>query len=182
MRRKLFTTASVLSLALCLATVALWARSYWHLDVVDLFPSSQHWWSFTSARGRIEIQQTGASAPYWTTGSSTRFMSGELAQLWYSMGPFQWRAAGFGYGSKVVPSGSGTAKLTAHAYLVPHAFPAIVFAAVPTFWLRGVLRNRVRKARLAAGRCAACGYDLRASAGNCPECGALTPPSPAASA
>ena len=35
--------------------------------------------------------------------------------------------------------------------------------------------------RIAMGRCAACGYDLRESPGRCPECGAVsvaTPPLP----
>jgi hypothetical protein len=171
MRQKFFTTVAALSFVISLAMIALWVRSYWHLDAVDVFPSPQHFWSFMSARGRVEVQQTWASAPYWT-GRSTEFTSGELAQLGYSMGPFRWQIAGFGYGTFVVPSRS-SATLTAHAYLVPHASLVFVFAALPAMWLRGVLRRRVRSARLAAGQCGGCGYDLRASSGTCPECGAL---------
>jgi hypothetical protein len=177
MRWKLCTIAAALSFALCAAMFALCLRSYWHLDAVDLFPGPQHFWSFTSARGRIELQQTWADAPYWT-GRRTEFTSGELAQLGYSMGPFRWKAAGFGYGTFVVPSQS-SANLRAHVYQVPHAFVAVVFAAVPAMWLRAMFRRRVRSAREAAGQCAGCGYDLRASPNSCPECGMLAPSSAA---
>jgi hypothetical protein len=84
MRKRLFTLTAVLSLVACMMMTALWVRSYWHVDVLDVFPGTQHFWSFTSARGRIELQQTWASAPYWT-GPSTRFSSGNIEQLWYSM-------------------------------------------------------------------------------------------------
>jgi hypothetical protein len=45
---------------------------------------------------------------------------------------------------------------------------------VPAVMIEGVRRRRarVRRRRMAGGLCVACGYDLRASEGACPECGA----------
>jgi predicted amidophosphoribosyltransferase len=52
--------------------------------------------------------------------------------------------------------------------VLPHWFITIVFAILPAVWLRHRLRLRRRvKSRL----CRRCGYDLRFSAGRCPECG-----------
>jgi hypothetical protein len=42
-------------------------------------------------------------------------------------------------------------------------------------FLPGAVRRRVRRRR---GQCTACGYDLSASSGVCPECGAGTPSEP----
>lgn len=181
MRQKLFTSVAAWSLTLCAAaTVALWVRSRWHFDQVYLFPNPQRWWAITSAEGRVWVQHTRASAPYWT-GRRTEFTSANLAQFYYSKGPFQWRAAGFGYGRSVFPAAAiGTTTLTAHVFQVPHAFLAAVFAAAPAAWLRGALRRRAQRARVAAGRCAACGYDLHANtSGVCPECGNPIPSPPA---
>ena len=38
-------------------------------------------------------------------------------------------------------------------------------------------RSELREERLGDGRCVDCGYDLRASLGRCPECGAAKPDS-----
>ncbi len=56
--------------------------------------------------------------------------------------------------------------------LVP--WPAVVgaFGIGPLWWMcERALRKWRRKRRVAMGRCGECGYDLRGSKGECPECG-----------
>src|SRR4051812_18062448 len=122
MRRKLFLFAAVLSLVLCTATVGLWLRSYWYLDAVSLFPHPQHYWSLQSAEGRVQVQQTWASAPYWV-GRRTEFWSGDLLHLFYAKGRFRWQVAGFGYNAFPIASGTDV-RITGHEYQAPHAFLA----------------------------------------------------------
>lgn len=51
----------------------------------------------------------------------------------------------------------------------------LLFATAPPLWVAG--RTWTRRRRRGSGLCAACGYDLRASASRCPECGAVVEPS-----
>ena len=63
---------------------------------------------------------------------------------------------------------SGTATFArAWNVTVPHWFPVMLFAAVPS------VRFRPRRRRRPVGLCPACGYDLRATPDRCPECGAV---------
>ena len=54
--------------------------------------------------------------------------------------------------------------------IVPCWALLLVFGVLPATWY--VRRRRVRHRRL-AGLCPSCGYDLRATPGRCPECGAV---------
>lgn len=69
----------------------------------------------------------------------------------------------------------------------PCWLPVVLFGALPAFaLLRAAGHNYRQRHRLNHHRCPACGYDVRATPGNCPECGAQfqspaptpTPPQP----
>jgi hypothetical protein len=66
--------------------------------------------------------------------------------------------------------------LRATGLMMPHWAAALVFAVLPARW--GMLRRRAAS-RFNRGLCAVCGYDLRATPGRCPECGAEAKPQPA---
>jgi hypothetical protein len=63
--------------------------------------------------------------------------------------------------------------------LMPMWFVASLFAILPLAAGVRHLRGRVHARRLNAGRCPACGYDLRATPDRCPECGAVPAAQPA---
>lgn len=61
---------------------------------------------------------------------------------------------------------------------IPCSLLVSLFAILPSLWLLPSVSRATRQAvRRRHGRCTTCGYDLRGSAGRCPECG--TTPRPA---
>ena len=77
-----------------------------------------------------------------------------------------WGAWGFYFDHPRHPS-VGDSKV----FYVPLWFVLALSAILPASHVRQ--RSRLRSRRLALGLCLRCGYDLRATPGRCPECGAV---------
>ena len=147
-RRRIFTALSVLSLLLCVATLALWVRSYWRYDLIERFSRRDlHFWIIISLPGRIDLVRVQPFSP----------LEGNAALL------------------RIVPklqyeSGDVSQYLVQYVKFVsvPHWSLALLFAILPALHLRAAIRSRRRRR---AGHCPRCGYDLRATPERCPECG-----------
>jgi hypothetical protein len=67
--------------------------------------------------------------------------------------------------------GEGMPASTQRVVIVPYWLIAAVATPLPAWRVVVGVRRSRRRRRVRRGLCAACGYDLRASAGRCPECG-----------
>lgn len=56
---------------------------------------------------------------------------------------------------------------------LPYWALAVATSLIPMLWLILYARRCARARRRSAGICLSCGYDLRATPGRCPECGAV---------
>jgi hypothetical protein len=92
----------------------------------------------------------------WNSGFARKLLRWEFLRLGY------W--ADEDSGREGVSRGS-------YILIVPEWALIAVFLVWPAMWARGVLRRRRRGRWAREGRCIKCGYDLRGSAGRCPECG-----------
>jgi hypothetical protein len=139
-------------LLLCLANVALWARSYWTLDLCQSFSNGALTFMIISERGHLYVGQ--GKQPGWPERTG-----------WH-----------YGYRPASSHATLPAFELDRSSSFVmvdfPIWLPAILFAIAPTYWLLGARRKRAKRRRL--GLCLHCGYDLRASPDRCPECGTST--------
>jgi len=55
-------------------------------------------------------------------------------------------------------------------YVAPYLLIGVAWLSLPSIWF---LRRKLHGPRPRKGFCMLCGYDLRATAGQCPECGKL---------
>jgi hypothetical protein len=174
-RKRLFTCLTILSLILCLATVALWVRSYWRYDTLahgssgtdgfgslgieskygELYLSAAHYYA------NLNYSNLYNEAPGWSFGEH-RFLTLDT-HMDFAKKHVKHQLVGFGsFNGDLRPVGF------LRSIWLPHWFLALLFAILPTLRLRSILRNRHRHR---AGFCQHCGYDLRATPDRCPECG-----------
>jgi hypothetical protein len=186
-KRRLATLAAAASLLLCIATLALWVRSYTFVDRISYTLDRQRWVAILSVRGQLDLCYHEAPLP--RSGEAPfpihRFVritsycreGTHSVQDWAAiMKPSgNARSAWFvGFGFLFVDYSLGTSTLRAIGF--PHWSFALLFAVPPALHLSATFRSRRLRH---AGHCCACGYDMRATPERCPECGAV-PAAPAA--
>jgi hypothetical protein len=172
MRRNLFTLAAAASAVLCVGVCVLWVRGYFASDAVALAGGSDTRYVLQSSRGHLLV---GSATPL----AGQRPIVRSVAD--YSVGrpvPLEQVLIGgrpsfsvLGFAGRAVDDRRVGWRAAAAALIVPDWSAAILAAAPLAGWL--LARRRRGRRRHPAGHCPACGYDLRATPGRCPECGAV---------
>jgi len=144
-------------MALFVATVVLWVRSYGktdsvgNADSVNFTHDEPYYWLLTRRGHAILCGQNGRNWDVATRGRESGL-------------------AGFKYSRSLGLDGS---------FLWNLEFPiwpiAVMTAVLPLSQLEWWRRARRTIRREKHGRCAHCGYDLRATPVRCPECGTVPP-------
>lgn len=195
MRRRLFKVAAGISLLPCIATVALWVRSYWRQDHVSRDVLYHPAWVHDDPTAverdmTLEVQSFDGLLYFEWRRYLPQIIADEQKPV------MQWelystrnegrstdsflRSQGMLHGVYVGRFGVawGDWFYGWHAELaIQHWLVALLALVSPATWL---IRHRRRRAHPIQGRCLCCGYDLRASLNRCPECG--TPIRPSAEA
>lgn len=179
-RRWWLALPAVVSLAICLATVVLWVRSYRGFDTVFHYQAAgrgtlggDDYQLVSCGPGRLEYRLTGivgsgGTRPKWFRpwGAGTSARRGA-------------ECFGFGVEYKVdclmgfaAPPGGVTATLLRRTVWVPHWLVVLLTGVLPIWWGVSAGRAYRRRRRGEIGRCRRCDYDLTGNtSGVCPECG-----------
>jgi hypothetical protein len=162
MLRRLLILVTALSLVMCVAVVVLWVRSQRVMDQW-VFNSTRQYVEVNGRRGGLWVLwiSTPTSGPLWLTWEHDSRQPLPLIRRPYRW----WHPAGL-YFDRTTRSGApGTVTRLA---TVPYWLLVTPTAVVSGLSVRATSRRR-RLRR--SGLCPACGYDLRATPGRCPECG-----------
>jgi hypothetical protein len=184
MKRRLPNLLTLLSLLLTLAAAALWVRSYWRSDCVNVWGTA-HEFSVESRAGYLSFEASNL----YGDGPGVCRLSGPVGRVANERAGMRawavYKFLGFVYGrdvrpgayvgleDKLVRAGVKTpaGNLTRRFWYVPFWAVCVATAAPAALLLR---RRHALRRRRREGLCPACGYDLRATPGRCPECGKLT--------
>ncbi len=179
MRPRLFTILSAISLALCMACVVMWVRSYYIRDIVSFGVTGGDSHVAQSILGRLHLLSNLSGGcvegkVYYTADHLSPQAIWQAGMSGYPQ-HVQWRG-GFvwqSYDNFIMCAVGDELGFTIRSRLVviPYWFPAVVCGILPLFWLSQVRGRRHQENRRRRGLCLVCGYDLRGSPQRCPECG-----------
>jgi hypothetical protein len=166
--RILLNAATVLSLMLCVATMAAWVRSYQASDI--------GWWTLANPQMELEIAtcRGGLFASLMTPVNRDIFAPAGVG--WEQSAPVGYAEVGeiatssnrFGFALICIEEREYVKRLIACPYWFIMLLMAILPGARFVAW-----RRRARRLRMHPHLCRHCGYDCRATpqGGRCPECG-----------
>jgi hypothetical protein len=183
MRRLLLNLTMFLSLFAGASLVLIWARSYFAFDELNYtvkVNSSRDYLRIrlasVSGGGCVQIfylelrKDLPVSTSYWRYGDGVTFSSNGDPSSLFTTSPLRWLYF-FDHSVRTLPAltlNDGVYLYTDHGFNVPLWLPLLLVGSPGGF----LLSRRIRQARRPkVGRCAKCGYDLRASTTRCPECG-----------
>jgi hypothetical protein len=195
MKRHLLNLLTALSLLLCVAVCVLWVRSYFAQDIVEhstvaTTPAGFRWWSYSIATwkgvvraGAIRHEYNKVASPqasaqdYQVTLAEARGRAIRSAaeRKWRSRQPEDWTLRGdhplgsWGFSWQPLDETRTGYRGYGLGASSPWWFLLLLCSLPPGLRLIGWLRRRRHRDR---SLCPACGYDLRATPGRCPECGA----------
>jgi hypothetical protein len=178
-RRWLLYMIAAMSLLLCMASLALWARSYWYVDELTIDrPGSRMYYYFVSYPSELFLQFARCDKPNDPAGPGVTLYTDGLGPAGFPVGvseivgPSCPTIMGFDWYWDQWPE-SNVRPLTMK---VPFWAVSLLLAISPAAagWKakRAIARSRAAR-RIAAGCCIQCGYDLRATPDRCPECGTV---------
>jgi hypothetical protein len=171
--RILWTTFAAGSLFCCAAAAVLWVRSYFATDTLDHRYRERAWYLMTT-RGTLKVLRVDRFSNRLIAGRTGGWRhrvelpkDNRVPSEYATPLPGELSLPGLVTRSRADDFGQ-------ERFVILHlAYPTALFALAPLAWLAGYRKRRRRAARARGGLCASCGYDLRASAGRCPECGGV---------
>jgi hypothetical protein len=169
MLRRLFTLVAALSLLLCVAAAVLWARSGTRSDYASVAPSWRAFVCMTFPGGLKVSTWPDPVQPGGLRFASYEYEVRNAYGAWMPRPAVSWAKLGFDFKPLQFSNQSRPAPGAFELY-VPFWFLAAALLAMPFVAAARLVRSRRRIRR---GVCLDCGYDLRATAGRCPECGML---------
>jgi hypothetical protein len=182
LRRWLFNGLAALSLLLCMATMAMWVRSYYRADLLfhESWPNAQlRCFRFISSAAstigwqELSILYSGKShpqrlySPSWRIRSDPR-SNNPLLMNGYPFSPLNMQFDVRRWQHQPTTMNGLPATFDELVIRSPDWAAVLVFSVLPLRWL---ILHRRRKRRPV--HCPKCGYDLRATPDRCPECGTI---------